>query len=1088
MLKLPVVESISAISWLPHSPHLLGLGSSMGWARVYDIRHSSASPVISWLPHPSNRPRKVQGMRSDLLAANYLATFSDAAGDQVKVWDLRYLAENNLSASKTKPVPVVSINPNASTVGVQEGTANAPSTSVVTDIAWSPTRSGLLAIACSNNKHIAFYKCDRSRRTEDKDKDSGSGVASPVGNPSSSVLTQAVFTIPTGDATKCLSWQSDLLVNLRTEANILGFDGVGVTVHSEASPIWEKCDLDKMEEFMNVPTTKRLRPLVWNPPTSKRLLAVTASSIVDSDVREATGAMGMSATHVITAAQDRLHIRNIDEKLLTQTVFTTGLGHKEHVLAVEAVLRAVLTDMDALMQERCTAGYSTDSSANIDLLVEELDAVYRQLQLAWLTGSSAHGLSILPYYAKEALVSRTDIEGGIAQVAHMQELYRAWLWLDRIITDMAYKRGSTGTNYTTCGVVSILASDEEAKAKQSLLGIKYYTSPQRAAVHKVCGWVEILETARGAGHRSSSLAAGHDLASLHTFLEEEQSVACFERVVALSVWHGDVDFAVHVLSQTIEHYEHFHNSTVDQTTSSEDYDVDQPIDWDHAITREYIKVIGMVAACFAGYSCEDAANHSNHTNGRNAWISVCKYTINQLQSIARVHTHYLISACFFLLVHLDHANSGYDFFEDQLRQLRGACRPFHINNLADHSPTMPMLTGHAALLLHAGYQCILYNPWLTLGDRMAFAASYLEAGELEVYVDYMNIYCVCFGVLEGLLLTGFTADAFTILQQYTDRTADLQSVALIVSSFAAYYNTNYLTNTNSSLPISRSSTNMIHNTKAAREQSTLPGAHAVSKSLLQRSNEWILSYRSLLNSWKMFVERAHFDIELNILTKTYSATDSSKHSSAATTSIHQDFKLPSALLESQKCHVKLKCKFCTKMLPLDEFPMAGLEGVRSQKHILNYCTHCKNALPRCYICQLHLVSPSSPSQVAGLVSLISQGLLNPYVHALRLSDRNYRDSLSRQEPLENANSMKKSSSGSLTPSAGGKDEGIFAGLDFGRWVLFCQHCRHGGHAHCLVSWFTGSPGVMSCGDADKQYTPRVVCGVNGCNCQCQLIA
>ena len=23
-------------------------------------------------------------------------------------------------------------------------------------------------------------------------------------------------------------------------------------------------------------------------------------------------------------------------------------------------------------------------------------------------------------------------------------------------------------------------------------------------------------------------------------------------------------------------------------------------------------------------------------------------------------------------------------------------------------------------------------------------------------------------------------------------------------------------------------------------------------------------------------------------------------------------------------------------------------------------------------------------------------------------------------------------------------------IDFGRWFFFCQHCRHGGHANCIV--------------------------------------
>ena len=26
-------------------------------------------------------------------------------------------------------------------------------------------------------------------------------------------------------------------------------------------------------------------------------------------------------------------------------------------------------------------------------------------------------------------------------------------------------------------------------------------------------------------------------------------------------------------------------------------------------------------------------------------------------------------------------------------------------------------------------------------------------------------------------------------------------------------------------------------------------------------------------------------------------------------------------------------------------------------------------------------------------------------------------------------------------------------LAFGQWYFFCQHCKHGGHAACIESWY-----------------------------------
>ena len=47
-------------------------------------------------------------------------------------------------------------------------------------------------------------------------------------------------------------------------------------------------------------------------------------------------------------------------------------------------------------------------------------------------------------------------------------------------------------------------------------------------------------------------------------------------------------------------------------------------------------------------------------------------------------------------------------------------------------------------------------------------------------------------------------------------------------------------------------------------------------------------------------------------------------------------------------------------------------------------------------------------------------------------------------------------------------------LQYGMWFMFCQRCKHGGHAGCLEKWFSNS----------SNGRQRRVCGVNGCNCLC----
>lgn len=107
---------------------------------------------------------------------------------------------------------------------------------------------------------------------------------------------------------------------------------------------------------------------------------------------------------------------------------------------------------------------------------------------------------------------------------------------------------------------------------------------------------------------------------------------------------------------------------------------------------------------------------------------------------------------------------------------------------------------------------------------MAFACQYLSDTKLAEYIKGMIQTCTKWGDLNGLLLTGATAEGITLLQSYLDWTEDVQTVALIAIKF-------------------------------------LP------KDLLQDFNVqyWIESYRELLDIWRFWEHRAHLDIMLGQL-------------------------------------------------------------------------------------------------------------------------------------------------------------------------------------------------------------------------------
>ena len=106
------------------------------------------------------------------------------------------------------------------------------------------------------------------------------------------------------------------------------------------------------------------------------------------------------------------------------------------------------------------------------------------------------------------------------------------------------------------------------------------------------------------------------------------------------------------------------------------------------------------------------------------------------------------------------------------------------------------------------------------------------------------------------------------------------------------------------------------------------------------------------------------------------------------------------------------------------------------------------------------------------------GLINPQVEVkMTLARRNHTLSTlgTGTQPPSNTNG-----SGATASLSHRKDdrenEDVDASLqhhnvfDYGKWFIWCQNCKHGGHASCIDSWF------------QQQHN---VCGVNGCDCKCR---
>ncbi|KZT65334.1 hypothetical protein DAEQUDRAFT_747081 [Daedalea quercina L-15889] len=118
--------------------------------------------------------------------------------------------------------------------------------------------------------------------------------------------------------------------------------------------------------------------------------------------------------------------------------------------------------------------------------------------------------------------------------------------------------------------------------------------------------------------------------------------------------------------------------------------------------------------------------------------------------------------------------------------------------------------------------------------------------------------------------------------------------------------------------------------------------------------------------------------------------------------------------------ILLRCHYCNK--PMDSAPLEG----RSHAPRATACPHCGRPLPRCSVCLMTLSIVQDSARNAALIRSGSGGAWMAYLHTI--------------------------------------DDAL----------VFCQTCRHGGHASHVLQWFYGEDRRRSHG----------TCPVAGCDCRC----
>lgn len=120
------------------------------------------------------------------------------------------------------------------------------------------------------------------------------------------------------------------------------------------------------------------------------------------------------------------------------------------------------------------------------------------------------------------------------------------------------------------------------------------------------------------------------------------------------------------------------------------------------------------------------------------------------------------------------------------------------------------------------YWDVLYETDMSLRDKLAFACRFYDDDKLAAFLERTKVQVIGQGRLPGLLLTGIDAvgGGVDLLQNYIDRTSDLQTVVLILSHIS------------------------FRKIKDPRSRITV----------------WTHMYRQMLDRWGLWTERAKFDV------------------------------------------------------------------------------------------------------------------------------------------------------------------------------------------------------------------------------------
>lgn len=189
-----------------------------------------------------------------------------------------------------------------------------------------------------------------------------------------------------------------------------------------------------------------------------------------------------------------------------------------------------------------------------------------------------------------------------------------------------------------------------------------------------------------------------------------------------------------------------------------------------------------------------------------------------------------------------------------------------------------------------GHKGVLGDTTLSLCDRVAFACRFLSSVDATTFVDNCIKECQSTGNVEGLTVTGLGSQGISILQSYVDITADIQTAALVTSR-------------------------VIYPQDWPSERRTI--------------DEWLYSYRTLLNKWQMWQIRAIFDVDRASVQRV--AKLRLHHAGGSTNS--RSRPIPAQL--------DARCNYCSAPLGLRRQDNPPNQWLSKMKNVLPCCPRCR---------------------------------------------------------------------------------------------------------------------------------------------------